>query len=100
MWVFTQSLSHKALLEKYPWKLTRTICYQWQVYMCIILLQIIKNFHMSVSSYEKPQVFVTHAAKATENKQLFFQHYSKFPQRVLVYIHWKPLWTCPDQDIN
>lgn len=93
MWVFAQGPVKKISMETHKNHL-------------VISGRCIKSLHMSVSSCEKPQVFVITSVmipmqqRPLRTNSCAEEYCSKFPQRVLVYIHRKPFWTGPAQDIN
>lgn len=102
MWVFTQGPVTKISMETHKNHLVlsgRCICVS---YCCRSL----RVFTCLCHLVEKPQVFVItfvmipRQQRPLRTNNCAEAHCSKFPRRALVYIHWKPFWTGPAQDIN
>lgn len=98
MWVLTQGPVTKISMETHKNHLVlggRRMCVS---YCCRSLRVFTGLCHL----VEKPQAFVMipRQQRPLRTDNYAEAHCSKFPQRASVYIHWKPFWTGPAQDIN
>lgn len=86
MWVCAQGPVRKISMETHKNHL-------------VISGRCIKSLHMSVV-FVIISVMIPMQQRPLRTNSCAEEHCSKFPQRVLVYIHRKPFWTGPAQDIN